>query len=115
MGFLLSEYLYKMKKNVDPIEHYGTRINESLVAVVGAGAVAALFGKKLYDAVKMLRKAFAKDPEIEAALADLINQSERLKDTAERKATEKKKTTYKKISFNIYNKLSYIKGKYANS
>ena len=96
VGFLLSEYLYKMKKNVDPIEHYGTRINESLITVVGAGAVAALFGKKLYDAVKMLRKAFASDPEIEAALADLINQSDRLKDTAERKMSEKKKRHTKK-------------------
>ena len=81
-----------MKKNVDPIEHYGTQINESLVAVVGTGVAAALFGKKLYDAIKLLRKSFAKDPEIEAAIADLINQSDRLKDTAERKIKMKKLT-----------------------
>lgn len=93
--YYLNIYI-RMKKNVDPIEHYGTQINESLVAVVGTGVAAVLFGKKLYDAVKMLRKAFASDPEIEAALADLVNQSERLKDTAERKVSEKKKRHTKK-------------------
>jgi hypothetical protein len=80
-----------MKKSVDPIEHYGTRINESLAAVLGTGVAAILFGKKLYDAVQVIRKEFQDDPEIEAAAADLINQSDRLKDTAERRVKEKKK------------------------
>ena len=80
-----------MKKSVDPIEHYGTRINESLAAVLGTGVAAILFGKKLYDAVEAIRNKFTDDPEIEAAAADLISQSDRLKDTAERRVKEKKK------------------------
>lgn len=80
-----------MKKNVDPIEHYGTRINESLAAVLGTGVAAILFGKRLYDAVQIIRDKFTDDPEIEAASADLLNQAERLKDTAERRVKEKKK------------------------
>ena len=43
-----------------------------------------------------MRKEFKDDPEIEAATADLLAQAERVKDTAERKATEKKKRHTKK-------------------
>ena len=96
MGFLLSEYLYKMKKNVDPIEYYGTQINESLGTIIGVSLAAVLYGRKLFDAIKAMRKEFKDDPEIEAVTADLLAQAERVKDTAERKATEKKKRHTKK-------------------
>jgi len=55
-----------------------------------------LYGKKLYDAVKALRKEFRDDPEIEAATEDLLSQAERVKDTAERRAKENQKRHTKK-------------------
>ena len=85
-----------MKKNIDPIEHYGTQINESLVAVVGTGIAAVLWGKRLYDAIKALRKEFKDDAEIEAVTADLLAQSARVRDMASRIATQKKKRHTKK-------------------
>ena len=85
-----------MKKNVDPIEHYGTQINESLVGILGTAVAAIIYGKKLFNAIKEIRDEFKDDAEIEAATADLLNQAERLKDTVERKSSEKKKRHTKK-------------------
>jgi hypothetical protein len=87
-----------MKKNVDPIEHYGTKITEaiSLAALLGGSVAAILYGKKLYDAIKAVRKKFDNDPEIEAAADDMLKQAERLKDTAERKVSERDKRHTKK-------------------
>jgi len=87
-----------MKKYVDPIAHYSGKINEaiSLAAIIGTGVAAVLYGKKLYDAVKALRKEFQDDPEIEAATEDLLSQAERVKDTAERRVKENQKRHTKK-------------------
>lgn len=95
MGFLLSEYLYKMKKNVDPIEHYGTRINEE-ITLVSAAIAGILFGSTMIRAIKSLQKIMGDSPEIEAAVADYKAQSDRLKDTVDRIQKEKKKRHTKK-------------------
>jgi len=80
-----------MKKNVDPIEHYGNRINESLVGLLGAGIVGILFGSNLVRALKIIQKISDNNPEILAATADMKSQSERLKDIAMRVIKDKKK------------------------
>jgi hypothetical protein len=88
-----------MKKNVDPIEHYGTQINESfaaLAAIIGTTMAGIIAGKKLFTAIKELRREFKDDAEIQAATEDLLKQSERVRDTVERKVTEKKKRHTKK-------------------
>lgn len=95
VGFLLSKYLYKMKKNVDPIEHYGNLITEE-ITVVSAAIAAILFGSTMANAIKTLRKVMGDEPEVEAAIADYKAQSERLKDTVDRIRKEKKKRHTKK-------------------
>ena len=97
-AFLLPIYLYKMKKNVDPIDHYGTKITEaiSLATFIGAGVAALIYGRDLIDGIKVLRRKFKNDPEIEAASEDLLTQAKRLRDTAERKVSERKKRHTKK-------------------
>ena len=96
--YYLNIYI-RMKKNVDPIEHYGTQINESfaaLAAIIGTTMAGIVAGKKLFAAIKELRQEFKDDAEIQAATDDLLKQSERVKDTVARKVNENKKRHTKK-------------------
>ena len=86
-----------MKKNVDPIEYYVIRINEATIAdYITVGLAAIGVSQQIYALIKSLRKKAGNDPEVQAAIADLESQSDRVKDTLSRKSKQKKKRHTKK-------------------
>lgn len=58
----------------DPLEHYGTQINESILGTFAK----LLYAPKLRKAFKLLAKQSKDDPEMIAMLADLRAQMQRV-------------------------------------
>lgn len=82
-----------MKKNVDPIEHYGNQINEAIGTTIAAILITAVGVRNLFKKLKDLSK---EDAELQVAIDSYMKNVQQLKDTANRIDTEKKKRHTKK-------------------
>ena len=68
---------------IDPIEHYGTKINESISAAIGVAVGGVILGIKVKNIIRDLMKLGKTDSELKSATIDYVHQARRLKDLAD--------------------------------
>jgi len=82
-----------MKKNIQPMEHYGNQINEiAISSAIVAALITAVGVRNLFKKLKELSK---EDAELDVAIDSYMKNVEQLKSVASRATDNKKRHTKK--------------------